>query len=122
MADYPIYFGWLSVFIAFLAWGSFAVPSKKGEARKVSPMIYQAIFNVYVFIFSWAPAIYTKFKFTIYGVYGAMFWVPASIFSFSAIRLIGLGVGQSIWGSVTIVVSFSLGRLPSDSLTFLLVF
>ncbi|KAJ3438928.1 transmembrane protein [Anaeramoeba flamelloides] len=106
----PAWFGWVSVISAVLFWGSFAAPARSViKKHSIDPMVYQVLFNFWIMCVSWLPLLWSSFQFTWFGFYGAFLWVPCSICSMFALKFIGIGLGQSIWSAITILVSFIVG-------------
>ena len=52
-----------------------------------------------------------SFKFSWWGVLGALIWVFNGLAAIAAVQKAGIGVSQATWSALTIVVSFLWGSL-----------
>ncbi|KAJ5068547.1 transmembrane protein [Anaeramoeba ignava] len=113
MSSIPLWFGWVSVILAILTFGSYGLPAKMKRIRKakISQMVFQLPLSLIIFISSFLVLTYNKWEFTYLGIVGPALWVPASCFALLAISKIGVSIGQSIWSAVTIGVSFVWGSI-----------
>ncbi|KAJ5068548.1 hypothetical protein M0811_02490 [Anaeramoeba ignava] len=113
MSSIPLWFGWVSVILAILTFGSFAVPlkMKKTKKLKIPQMVFQLPISISIFLTGFLVLTYNKWEFTYFGIIGSALWVPANCFALLAFSKIGISIGQSILGSVTITVSFVWGSI-----------
>ena len=68
--------GWSCVAIAWLGFGSFAVPIKSEAVRaaKVHPLVYQTYKTLWVFATSFLVLLWRPWRFSWFGVLSAAFW------------------------------------------------
>eukprot|EP01097_Dermamoeba_algensis_P005328 TRINITY_DN3385_c0_g1_i1.p1 TRINITY_DN3385_c0_g1~~TRINITY_DN3385_c0_g1_i1.p1 ORF type:complete len:381 (-),score=64.72 TRINITY_DN3385_c0_g1_i1:323-1465(-) len=109
--DDPFILGWGSVALSCLCFGSFAVPIKmKAVANaKVDPLVFQTYKTVWFFITSFFLLAYNDFVFSPLGILNGALWVPAGCFSFTAVKILGIGVAQGAWSGIIIGISFFWG-------------
>ena len=94
-----------------LLFGSFAVPIKTPtmQQARVHPIVIQVYKSTACFFTSWLVLLVRDFKFSYWGLVGALIWVLNGIAAIAAVQCAGLGVSQAVWSAVTIVVSFLWG-------------
>ncbi len=99
--------------LSILLFGSFAVPIKTPamQQARVHPVIVQVYKSTACFLTSWLVLLLRPFKFSYWGVVGAVIWVLNGIAAIAAVQCAGLGVSQATWSAVTIIVSFAWGTL-----------
>jgi len=108
----PEWFGWISVVVCIIAWGTFGLPLKVKwvQQANMDPMIFQFYFSTVVFVTSFIVLIWSgEWYFSWWGVLGAAIWVPISLLSLIAIKKLGLGVAQGFWSGINILTSFLWG-------------
>jgi hypothetical protein len=105
--------GWLAVLMACACFGSFGVPIKHPSVLKadVHPLVFQSYKTLWVFITSWGVLLFRDLHFTWWGVVSGIFWVPGGIAAVVSVTNIGLAVGQGVWSTLIVIVSFSWGVL-----------
>eukprot|EP01012_Entosiphon_sulcatum_P019567 TRINITY_DN2447_c0_g1_i1.p1 TRINITY_DN2447_c0_g1~~TRINITY_DN2447_c0_g1_i1.p1 ORF type:complete len:348 (-),score=52.89 TRINITY_DN2447_c0_g1_i1:423-1466(-) len=120
--------GYLCAGLSALFNGSFAALSKVPSvaAANLDPVLFNFYVTIGVFLSSFlAAAVFpalglpngdeAKFLIAPTGMLGGALFVFAVLFSFAAIPLIGLSVGQGVWGAAAIFVSFLWGVIgPSE--------
>lgn len=122
--------GLLAAIGSVLFFGSYAVPMKTPAVvvSNIDPIIYQSYKSFVCFATSWLVLIYTPLKFTWWGLLGALIWVINGSASVLAVRLVGIGLAQSLWSSLSIIVSYIWGRYifkeaaKNDTLSHVAVF
>lgn len=105
--------GLASAVTSALFFGSFLLPLKSGRVRRAAPdpMVWQTYMSVAIFLSTGVVLLARgqPFVWTAYGLLSAALWVPSSILSIFAVRLLGLASAQAVWSASTILVSFSWG-------------
>ncbi|KAH7365201.1 hypothetical protein KP509_18G013500 [Ceratopteris richardii] len=103
--------GILAAVASMVFFGSFAVPMKTTAVldAKMDPIIFQSYKSFVCFMTSWLVLIYTPLKFTWWGMVGALIWVITGSAAVLAVRLVGIGLAQSLWSSLSIVVAYIWG-------------
>jgi hypothetical protein len=108
--------GWLAVMMACACFGSFGVPIKHPSVLQanVHPLVFQSYKTLWVFITCWGVLLFRDLHFTWWGVVSGIFWVPGGIAAVVSVTNIGLAVGQGVWSTLIVIVSFSWGVLFFD--------
>ncbi|MCO5612113.1 hypothetical protein L7F22_066375 [Adiantum nelumboides] len=80
-----------------------AVPMKTPAVldAKMDPIIYQSYKSFTCFATCWLVLIYTPLKFTWWGMLGALIWVINGCAAVRAVQLVGIGLAQSLWSSLS---------------------
>lgn len=89
------------------------------ERVNLDPIIFNWYVCLGVFLSSWLvcpalPAIGAPFAFSAYSFFAGTIFVFAVLFSFLAIPLVGIAIGQGVWGSSALLVSFLWGAIPGS--------
>jgi len=107
----PETIGYLLVGVCCLTFGSFAVPMKSQRAQSCNyhPLVFQTYKTSTMFCTAWLTLLVTEFSYTPIGIASGAFWVPAGIGAIYSVNHCGLAVGQGIWSSIIVIVSFSWG-------------
>ena len=79
------------------------------QQARVHPIVIQVYKSTACFFTSWLVLLVRDFKFSYWGLVGALIWVLNGIAAIAAVQCAGLGVSQAVWSAVTIVVSFLWG-------------
>lgn len=105
--------GWLAIFGSIICFGSFGVPIKTPSVRaaNVHPLVMQSYKSTVTFITSWIVYIFLPLNFTWWGTVSAASWVPGGVCAVFAINNCGLAIGQAVWSSGIVLVSFTWGVL-----------
>jgi len=103
--------GWTAVVVACFCFGSFGIPIKHPSVIKagVHPLTFQTYKSFWCFVTSWLVLLWHDLDFTPWGFVSAGFWVPAGVAAVISISNCGLAVGQGIWTSLIVIVSFVWG-------------
>jgi len=123
--------GYIAASLSALCNGSFAALSKLPAVRdsKVNPIIFNTYVSLGVFLSSFLVIPFlqfnatfadkddagTSFGFEPLGLVAGFLIVCAFTFSFLAIPLVGLSIGQGVWGGMAIIVSFVGGLIVGQS-------
>mmetsp|Transcript_17836 Transcript_17836/g.27285 ORF Transcript_17836/g.27285 Transcript_17836/m.27285 type:complete len:127 (+) Transcript_17836:196-576(+) len=105
--------GWTYAILSILCFGSFGVPIKSRVTvlLNIDPLVFQT-YKTLACLFT-SPIVLlvpgTDFSFTPWGIVSGIFWVPAGVAAIVAVRLAGLAVGQGVWSSLIVLVSFIWG-------------
>ena len=88
---------------SIVLFGSFAVPIKTPamQQARVQPVIIQVYKSTACFVTSWFVLLLRDFKFSYWGVIGAVIWVLNGIAAIAAVQHAGIGVSQATWSAVT---------------------
>eukprot|EP00929_Paragymnodinium_shiwhaense_P033076 TRINITY_DN18232_c0_g1_i2.p1 TRINITY_DN18232_c0_g1~~TRINITY_DN18232_c0_g1_i2.p1 ORF type:complete len:343 (+),score=57.87 TRINITY_DN18232_c0_g1_i2:86-1114(+) len=102
---------WLAVLVAWLSFGSYAVPMKSKAVvdADVHPLIYQAYKSFWVFATCWLVLLIEPFEFSFWGLASGLFWVPSGIAAVIAVRNVGIAYAQAIWQVAMILTNFAWG-------------
>ncbi|KAI5070430.1 hypothetical protein GOP47_0014773 [Adiantum capillus-veneris] len=103
--------GLLAAVGSIVFYGSYAVPIKTPAVldAKMDPIIYQSYKSFTCFATCWLVLIYTPLKFTWWGMLGALIWVINGCAAVRAVQLVGIGLAQSLWSSLSIIVAYIWG-------------
>lgn len=122
--------GVLSAVGAIFFFGSYAVPMKTPAVlvANIDPIIFQSYKSFACFATSWLVLAYVPLKFTWWGMLGALIWVINGSAAVLAVQSVGIGLAQSLWSSLSIIVSYIWGayvfkeEIQNHTLSFLSVF
>jgi len=105
--------GYITVLIAMLFFGSFSIPLKleRTQRARPDPMVYQIYMNIAIFFSSFLVMSYNDILLTPWGILSAALWVFSSILATFAVTNAGLAVSQGTWAGCTIIVSFFWGAV-----------
>lgn len=96
-----------------LAFGSFGVPIKSLQHTHanlhIDPLVFQSYKTGMCFVTSWLILTRLPFRFTYFGIFSGLFWVPGGIATVYAIQKAGLALAIGISSSCIVISSFSLG-------------
>lgn len=101
--------GMLSAIGSLLFFGSYAVPIKMPAALSLDPFVFQSYKSTTCFLTSWLVLLYTPFKFTWWGILGALIWVTNGVLAIVAVRWAGIGVSQSLWSGLSLFIAYVWG-------------
>lgn len=101
--------GMLAAIGSLLFFGSYAVPIKMPAALSLDPFVFQFYKSTTCFLTSWLVLLYTPFKFTWWGILGALIWVTNGVLAIVAVRWAGIGVSQSLWSGLTLFTAYIWG-------------
>eukprot|EP00529_Nitzschia_sp_RCC80_P029363 CAMPEP_0113496474 /NCGR_PEP_ID=MMETSP0014_2-20120614/30140_1 /TAXON_ID=2857 /ORGANISM="Nitzschia sp." /LENGTH=328 /DNA_ID=CAMNT_0000390397 /DNA_START=32 /DNA_END=1015 /DNA_ORIENTATION=- /assembly_acc=CAM_ASM_000159 len=109
----PEFYGWVSAFLAMLAFGTFGAPIKSKAAKHVNidPLVMQTYKTTMCFITSWLFVLARgeEIAFTPWGIVSGLFWVPGGVATIYAIKSAGLAIGIGVGSSFIVLVSFYWG-------------
>lgn len=104
--------------------GTFSSPYKKVSHLNLHPMVFQLYSSIGVFLSSWLVVPFLpfndsitddeagqKFAFSSLGLVAGVLFVLANFCSLRAISLLGVALGQGIWGGAAILVSYIWGAV-----------
>lgn len=105
--------GWCAIVLAWLCFGSFAVPMKWPSVvqAQVSPLAYQSYKTFWVFVTTHLVLLVEPYEVSMWGLVSGLCWVPAGAAAVVAVRHMGIARGQAIWQAVIILQSFAWGFL-----------
>jgi len=108
--------GWCFVALACVSFGSFGLPIKHSSVvnANVHPLAYQTYKSFWCFVTSWLVLLWHPLDFTCWGFVSAAFWVPAGVAAVVSISNCGMAVGQGIWTTLIVIVSFIWGAFIFD--------
>ncbi|XP_057819219.2 uncharacterized protein LOC131032301 isoform X1 [Cryptomeria japonica] len=101
--------GLLAAFGSALFFGSYAVPIKMPAALSLDPFVFQSYKSTACFMTSWLVLLYTPYRFTWWGMLGALIWVTNGVMAISAVRWAGIGIAQSLWSGLSIFIAYIWG-------------
>eukprot|EP01018_Ginkgo_biloba_P029026 Gb_18401 [translate_table: standard] len=78
-----------------------SVPIKTPAALALDPFVFQSYKSFICFLTSWLVLLYTPFRFTWWGMLGALIWVTNGVGAIAAVRWAGIGVVQSLWSGLS---------------------
>ncbi|MCL4387097.1 GRP family sugar transporter, partial [Patescibacteria group bacterium] len=102
-------FGFISAFLAAIAWGSYVVPFKRFKSSNSNQ--FQILMTVGIFIFSLIASLFLGYSFNLnsYGIVGGFIWALANALSLVAVSNLGMSRAVPIWVSMVILTSFAWG-------------
>eukprot|EP00928_Gymnodinium_smaydae_P079169 TRINITY_DN63169_c0_g1_i1.p1 TRINITY_DN63169_c0_g1~~TRINITY_DN63169_c0_g1_i1.p1 ORF type:complete len:452 (+),score=71.44 TRINITY_DN63169_c0_g1_i1:149-1504(+) len=102
---------WLGVLVAWLSFGSFAVPMKWPAVvdARVHPLVYQSYKTFWVFVTSYLVLLFQPYEFSVWGLASGFSWVPAGIAAVVAVQNVGIAYGQAMWQVTVIATNFVWG-------------
>ncbi|KAJ7533854.1 hypothetical protein O6H91_13G067800 [Diphasiastrum complanatum] len=103
--------GAIAAILSAIFFGSYAVPIKMPAvmAAQIDPVIFQAYKSFACFATSWLVLLNVTFRFTWWGIFGAVLWVINGVGAIMAVRLAGIATAQSLWSGLSIFVSYLWG-------------
>jgi len=108
----PLWGGLFATSISIVAFGFLSTPMKVKWVRTIDPMFIQLFMSIPILCAGLCAYPFTSnIPYSVYGLMGAVLWVPASSLSIFAVRLAGISVAQSCWGGVTIITAYICGIL-----------
>ena len=101
---------------SLLLFGSQAVPLKSPAvvAAKVDPVVYQCYKASACFTTCWLALLAVPFRFTWFGVAGAAIWTVNGVCAVAAVQRAGIGVSQTLWSGLSVLVAFVWGVYVFD--------
>jgi glucose uptake protein GlcU len=100
--------GYVAVAIAVVGFGSNFIPLKSVAIG--DGFLFQFFLCCAIFATALPVLIYQNFpQFHGFAVLGGMLWCTGNLFTQAAVKLIGLGLGMLIWGSVGMVLGWASG-------------
>eukprot|EP00252_Welwitschia_mirabilis_P028023 TRINITY_DN9925_c0_g2_i2.p1 TRINITY_DN9925_c0_g2~~TRINITY_DN9925_c0_g2_i2.p1 ORF type:complete len:100 (+),score=5.00 TRINITY_DN9925_c0_g2_i2:23-322(+) len=93
--------GMLAAVASMLFFGSYAVPLKLPAALPLHPVVFQLYKSMTCFVTSWLVLLYTPYKFTWWGMVGALIWVANGVIAICAVRWAGIGISQCLWSGLS---------------------
>jgi glucose uptake protein GlcU len=101
--------GWLAIFGAWLAFGSFAVPMKWQSVvdAQVHPLVYQCYKTFWTFVTSHLVLCFQPYRFSVWGIASGFSWVPAGVAAVVAVQNCGIACGQAVWQVGIIMTSLA---------------
>ena len=105
--------GILALVVALASWGSAFVPTKLPSIVSVNldVIVFQSYVTLATILTTLVVLVWKPFVFTVLGFFGAALWIPANIMAITAIKHVGVGVAQSVWGGGICITSFLWGAL-----------
>lgn len=103
--DYGVW-PYLAILLAWLTFGSFAVPMKSKAVidSNVHFLVYQSNKTFWCFASAHLILFYEDYKFSPWGIVSGFLWVPAGAAAVVAVQNVGIACGQAVW-QVTIMLS-----------------
>ena len=98
------------------------IPMKWKYISKIDPIILQFFMSLTIFVSFPIPMILSSYEMSYYGIIGASIWVPVSCLSIFCVQLIGISIAQTLWSSVSIIISYILGIVLFNEQFYGLVF
>lgn len=108
---------YVAVLVAWLCFGSFAVPMKWQSVvdAKVHPLVFQCYKTWWTFVTSHAVLLFgEKYRLTWWGLASGLSWVPAGVAAVLAVRHVGIAYAQAVWQVTIIGTSFVWGFVVLD--------
>ena len=114
--------GFVALAVAVASFGSFGIFMKDARLKAIpgglDPLLFQMYLSTSVALFSSLVMLVLppgSVHLTLGAVGSAFCWMPASLCTVFAVRLLGLGVAQGVWSGLGLLVSFVWGALLARS-------